>query len=116
MWNYRLVQTKDDNSIILSEVYYNDSGTPYGFCDASLIGENPAEILQVHKMMKEAFDKDILIEDDDFHPMDDDEIASEDFHCLTPVKQAQFGGDTGTDADFPHFTESLATFSKSLEN
>ena len=25
-----------------------------------------------------------------------------------------FGGDTGIDADFPHFTESLATFSKSL--
>ena len=26
----------------------------------------------------------------------------------------QFGGDTGTDADFPHFTESLATFAQSL--
>ena len=26
----------------------------------------------------------------------------------------RFGGDTGADADFPHFTESLATFSKSL--
>jgi hypothetical protein len=92
MWNYRLVQSKDDDSIILSEVYYNDDKTPYGFCNVSLIGENPAEILQVHKTMKEAFDKDILLEDKDFHPMDDDEIASEDFR--------QFGGDTGVDADY----------------
>ena len=82
MWNYGLVESKEDNTVVLAEVYYNDDGTPYGFCDAKIIGDDKDDASKVYEMMKESFGKDILIEDKDFHPMDDDEIASEDFSQL----------------------------------
>ena len=37
MWNYRLVQSKEDNTVVLAEVYYNDDGTPYGFAEAGVL-------------------------------------------------------------------------------
>ena len=65
MWNYRLVQSKEDNTVVLAEVYYNDDGTPYGFTEAGVLGEDTNGAREVYDMMGEAFTKPIIDEDKD---------------------------------------------------
>ncbi len=65
MWNYRLVQSKKDNTVVLAEVYYNDDGTPYGFAEADVLGEDSDEVRSIYDMMGEAFTKPIIDEDKD---------------------------------------------------
>ena len=62
MWDYRLVKDGPDDfqCLTVAEVYYNEDGEPYGWCDASLIGDDIKEAKEVHRMMAEAFDKPIL--------------------------------------------------------
>ena len=73
MWNYRLVQSKEDSTTVLAEVYYNDDGTPYGFAEAGVLGEDTNEAREVYDMMKEAFTKPTIDEDKDIRPYDDGE-------------------------------------------
>ena len=76
MWNYRLVQSKEDNTVVLAEVYYNDDGTPYGFAEAGVLGEDTNEAREVYDMMKEAFTETIIDEDKDIRPFDDGGIIA----------------------------------------
>jgi len=75
MWNYRLVQSKEDSTTVLAEVYYNDDGTPYGFAEAGVLGEDLEEARAVYDMMGEAFTKPIIDEDKDIRPYDDGETV-----------------------------------------
>ena len=75
MWNYRLVESKEDNTVVLAEVYYNDDGTPYGFTEAGVLGEDTNEAREVYDMMKEAFTKPTIDEDKDIRPFDDGESS-----------------------------------------
>ena len=62
MWNYRLIKDGSDDfpCLTISEVYYNEDGEPYGWIDATIIGDDLKETKEVHRMMVEAFDKPIL--------------------------------------------------------
>ena len=62
MWNYRLVKDGPDDfsCLTVAEVYYNEDGEPYGWIDATIIGDDLKETKEVHRMMVEAFDKPIL--------------------------------------------------------
>ena len=68
MWDYRLVKDGSDDAehpnVSMAEVYYNEAGEPYGWCDAKLIGEDLPEVAQIHRMMGEALIKPILEEKD----------------------------------------------------
>ena len=62
MWNYRLIKDGPDDfqCLTVAEVYYNEDGEPYGWIDATIIGDDLKETKEVHRMMVEAFDKPIL--------------------------------------------------------
>jgi hypothetical protein len=62
MWEYRLVKDGpvESPSFTISEVYYNEAGEPYGWCSASVIGDDLKEAKKVHRMIAGAFDKPIL--------------------------------------------------------
>jgi len=73
-WNYRIVKQDAGLSVnnvgelvpsaiyLMAEVYYNDDGTPTGWCEACPHGEDVYELRQDYKMMKEALSKPILDE------------------------------------------------------
>ena len=62
MWDYRLVKDGPDDfqCLTVAEVYYNEDGEPYGWIDATIIGDDLKETKEVHRMMAEAFDKPVL--------------------------------------------------------
>jgi hypothetical protein len=68
-WNYRFVKIKnmqpfsvDDEYIYqLCEVYYDDDGKPYGFCDAGpVFVENPEERFEIACWISRAAIDDVL--------------------------------------------------------
>ena len=68
MWNYRIVNVKSENGgddwYCLQEVYYNDEGKPYGFCNPCTGSETYETMQGVIKMMQEAALLPPLQEDD----------------------------------------------------
>ena len=58
MWNYRIVNVKSENDgddwYCLQEVYYDDNGKPYGFCNPCMGSETYESMRGVLKMMQEA--------------------------------------------------------------
>ena len=68
MWNYRLVNGVDEESdercIILAEVYYDDTKTPYGWCNATVTADSRDEAERVYAMMFDAFKHPILQPED----------------------------------------------------
>jgi len=63
-WNYRLI--KEDAVILVAEVHYHQDGVPYGYSDATVLGDTLEEAQEVYKMMQPAFDNPVLNAKTDF--------------------------------------------------
>ena len=67
-WNYRIVNTKSDNGgedwYCLQEVFYDENGKPYGYCNASTGSESMESLRDVWHMMGEAMELPPLQEGD----------------------------------------------------
>lgn len=66
MWNYRIVNmdSEDEVSLEIREVYYDRQGEPYGHCGAEVFGNELGELDQVLTNMRQAFDLPILTKED----------------------------------------------------
>jgi hypothetical protein len=64
MWNYRVVNHKDEETqeeyLEINEVYYDTLGKPMGYCPATVGGETTSEIESVLQMMSQALTKAVL--------------------------------------------------------
>lgn len=64
MWNYRVVNHKDDETqeeyLEIREVYYDTLGKPMGHCSATVGGETLGELETVLQMMSSALEKAII--------------------------------------------------------
>ena len=68
MWNYRLIK-EENGAITIGEVYYNDDNDPFGYVNASIIGEDKNEVKEEYEILKEAFDYPVLNAETDFATM-----------------------------------------------
>jgi hypothetical protein len=68
MWTYQFVRSVDEELdeevLILAEVYKDSEGVPYGWCKASIVGDDMREVKAVYQMLSDAFDKPILTDKD----------------------------------------------------
>lgn len=77
-WNHRVVKIVEpaETVLMIAEVYYNsDTNRPFGYADASVIGDTLDEIHQVVAWFERATKQPILSypEDFDLSEQDDDE-------------------------------------------
>ena len=67
-WNYRLVNMAHENGgepwVQIMEVYYDDTGKPNGYADATLGSETVDSCKEVLAMMQDAFNKPVLNQED----------------------------------------------------
>ena len=64
-WNYRVIDIAeregyDSPCFIVAEVFYNEDGTPWGYSNTGIDGENIEEIKQTLKAMKRALKEEVL--------------------------------------------------------
>ena len=75
-WNYRIVNTKTENSgedwFCLQEVYYNKDNTPYAYCNPSTGSETMESLKDVWHMINEAITLPPL-QEEDFVKYEEDE-------------------------------------------
>jgi hypothetical protein len=64
IWNYRVIDLREENGgepcYKICEVYYNDDEKPDGYADATVMGDNLAEVRQELKRMTAATNKPVL--------------------------------------------------------
>ena len=67
-WNYRLIKESPINGghTLIAEVHYHQDGVPYGYSDATVLGDTLEEVQEVYKMMQPAFDNPVLNAKTDF--------------------------------------------------
>lgn len=98
MWNHRLVREHDERSgcdiVKVCEVYYDDAGAPYGFCEAEALwtsedaaydGDAPTSVRKYLEWMLAACNTSVLTHPGDFNgkapgsdPYDRSEVLSLD--------------------------------------
>ena len=75
-WNYRIVNTKTENGgedwYCLQEVYYNEKGEPYAYCNACTGSEDMESLKDVWHMINEAITLPPL-QEEDFVKYEEDE-------------------------------------------
>jgi len=63
-WNYRLIDLSHENGsepwVEIQEVFYEDDGTPSGYCAATLGSESTVTMRQTLEWMMLALDKPVL--------------------------------------------------------
>lgn len=63
-WNYRVIDLREENGgepcYKICEVYYSDDEKPDGYADATVMGDNLAEVRQELKRMTAATNKPVL--------------------------------------------------------
>jgi hypothetical protein len=81
-WNYRVVNTKTQNSgedwYCLQEVFYNDKGIPCGYSDPCTGSETMEDLRVVWKMMEMALLKAPMQEEDFVGTLEDDDEGEDD--------------------------------------
>ena len=75
-WNYRIVNTKSENGgedwYCLQEVYYNEKGEPYAYCNACTGSESLETLKDVWHMVNESITLPPL-QEEDFVKYEEDE-------------------------------------------
>lgn len=69
-WNHRIVcdttAPADEQTYALSEVYYNDAGKPYGYCDPFTHGDTLGEVTDLIARLERATREPVLYWPNDF--------------------------------------------------
>lgn len=81
-WNHRVVRVKDGDEtfLMLAEVYYNDDGTPSGYSECFMHGDDMGELRQLVNRLADAVTHPILDAKDMVHKpsADDEELSDEE--------------------------------------
>ena len=87
-WNYRIVNTKSENSgedwYCLQEVFYNDKGVPCGYSAPCTGSENMETLKEVWHMMQEAMELPPMQEEDFVGSFDDDDEEDDEVDTPNP--------------------------------
>lgn len=81
-WNHRVVRVKDGDEtfLMLAEVYYNDDGTPSGYSECFMHGDDMGELRQLVNRLADAVTHPVIDASEMKHKpsADDEELTDEE--------------------------------------